>query len=324
MKDKSFNNKYIIALIVFAGVCVLRFFDRSLNFHSMPMGIMQDYRFCELITVIFFICFFVMTSVLMHTADKSHRRLLSYLIMFAAAFMYPMYLNENYFGASDVYAWIICMMCICLIIIDRLIFLIPIAALVMTVISPMSVISVALLMAIILVLRFLDNNRRMYLISSIATVVLMIGGMAINIALGIFSMDIYSTLSPTKFIVSCVLFIPYIIIGILFTIKLLSNSRSRGLLYIVIMFPGVISPIFYLWHADYSRALFYAFSYYIILVTVEICKGNKYFIKSMADVISVVNNYVSFPGVLIAYPFVIMTMWVSGPVTLFVETFVGL
>lgn len=326
LKEKNSWIKYYIVLIGFALVCILRFFDRNIIFHSTPLGIMQNYRFSQLVTVGYFIAFFLLTLFILKKVESDRRsKAVAYLIMFAAVFMFPMYLYTDYFGATDIYAWIICLCCMFLIIIDKCVWLIPIGMLIMTAICPMSVISIALLLFVILVNRCLDTSRMLYLICAISGLVLAIAGFVVNKSVGIFSTDVQSSLTFTKFIFSVILVIPYIILGVLFFRQLcMKEIKSKKIGYILTLVIGIVAPVVYVVLGDYSRAFFYGFVYYIFVVLMQIVMNNEKYTNSIYKIYMMISKYVAFPGVLIAYPFIIMTFWISGPVVLFEETFVGL
>lgn len=329
VKDLRVTNwiyKYILMLIGFAAVCILRFFDRKLEFHSTPLGIMQNYRFAQVITAGYFVAFIILAFFILKKVEADGRsKLVAYLVMFAGVFMFPMFLYTDYFGATDIYAWIICFCCMFLIIIDRCVWLIPVGMFIMTAICPMSVIFIALLLFMILVNRCLDTSKKLYLFCAISGLLLSIIGLIVNISKGIFTTDVQGSLTLTRFIIALILVIPYIILGILFLRKLcVQEVKVNKICHILTMTLGVVAPVMYVILGDYGRAFFYGFVYYIFIVLVQVVMNNEKYISSLYKTYMMVSKYVIFPGVLIAYPFIIMVLWASGPVTLFEETFVGL
>lgn len=325
IKEIKPRTKYIIALIGFAIVCGLRFFDRGIVFHSTPLGIMQYYRFAELATAVYFLCFFLLSYYILRKTEEKNEKLMGYIIMFAAVFIFPMFLYNSYFGATDIYGFIIAFFCMFLIIVDKFVFLVPFGCFVITLINPMGIITLIMLLSETLIIRFADTRKYIYLVFNVLSIVLAAVGVIVNSYVGIFATDMQGSLSFTKFIVALFLFIPYMIFSVVFLKRLfVGTDMVKTISYVITMLFGLLGPIVYIVLGDYSRAIFYGFIYYIFTIMIQVVIGNSDFVDSSNNVVEVVNKFVSFPAVVIAYAFIIMTMWISGPVILFEETFIGL
>jgi branched-subunit amino acid transport protein len=148
--------------------------------------------------------------------------------------------------------------------------------------------------------------------------------MLANVALGVFQWHVQTNLSLRKFIVAVLLFLPYGYLAYLFEKSVLQNAGKEKGIYILQCLLGMPGMAVYLLTGDYSRVIFYGFVYYILLTVLMVVMGDKNIIKALHVVVIKVQQWVAVPAVVIAYPFLVMTFWISGPLTLFEEVFVGL
>lgn len=316
-RNFGLEKQYLLSLIGFAAICILRFFDLTISIHT--------YQLSKIITIIYFFLFFVMSFFLYKKSKaNSTTKQILYLIMFAAIFLFPMFLYKDYFGSSDVYAWIICFSCIILILTDAFLWLIPIGVFAMTWVSPMSICSITLLIVALLVNRYSNTSNIKYFLYGILGFIFAIMGLILNIHNGVFTAYVKTNLILVKFIITIILILPYIIFGALFFKNVYDNESKEKREFIIFSFlAGCLAPITYTILGDYSRAFFYGFIYYILLVLINIAMDNKSYIEAFQKTKNIISNYVAFPGILIAYPFIIMTIWISGSLELLVEVFVG-
>lgn len=311
------EKEYLLSLIGFAFVCILRFFDMTVSIHTYPLSL--------IITIVYFFLFLVTLSILLKKSKaNSSTKQMTYLIMFASIFLFPMFLNKDYFGSSDVYSLVICFSCIILILTNTFLWLIPIGIFAMTLISPMSICSITLLIVALLINRYLNTSNTKYFLYGTLGFIFAILGLILNIHNGIFTTDVKTSLVLVKFIITIILILPYLILGAIFFKNIYDNESKEKRSFVIFSFlAGFLSPITYTILGDYKRAFFYGFIYYILLVLINIAMDNKSYIEAFQKIKNIISNYVAFPGILIAYPFIIMTIWISGPLELYVEIFVG-
>lgn len=318
MKEKVVQKKdviFVVALIIFSAVCMLRFFDHNLYERNFIFGIMNNYYFVWIMNIIMQGVFVFISFIFLRKVEEEKKRSLIFLLVFLAVFVCSMFWNENYFGASDVYVIIIAFISMILFVFEKGMFLIPIFAFLGAFLSPVCALSifVALFMAMLVV------GTKKVLINDVISVIAAVLGFVVSYVLGYINFDIRINLSIKQVVIILVMFIPYYILGVIYFIKVKENKK-----YILSLVVGLIAPVIEFVFRDCSRAIFYAFIYYLLLMVVLLIKKEETTCIAICEMEETIKKYIKWPAFLIAYAFVVVTIWISGPLTLFEETFVGL
>ncbi len=318
MKEKVVQKKdvaFLVALIIFSAVCMLRFFDHNLYERNFLLAIMNNYYFVWITNIIMQAVFVFMSFLFIRKVGEEKKSSFIFLLVFLAVFVCSMFWNENYFGASDVYVIIMAFISMMLFVFEKGMFLIPIFAFLGTFLSPICSLSVftALFMAM-----FIFESKK-GLIIDVASVIAALCGFFISNILGYINFDVRIYLSIKQVIIILLMFIPYYVFGVIYFIKVKKNKK-----YTVSLVVGLLAPICEFLLRDCSRAIFYGFMYYILLMSILLVKGEKTTSTAICELEEIIKKYIKWPALLIAYAFVIITIWISGPLTLFEETFVGL
>lgn len=307
-------------MAVLAVVEGLRFFDHTLLFHAAPTGLMYNYRFAELGMVIYFLCMLALFVKWIAMAEAAQKQDMRYLIAFLSVFLFPMFFHGNYFGTMDVYAWILAF--IALICIDSSV--IPLLSFIATAICPMSLFTTQMMLLAVLLYHYVKEKKKRYLVIGEIHVLCALAGFSVAKQFGYFQTDAMYVLTFRKFIVACILLLPYLYLAIRFFKNMLQHSENHKSIYWLIAVLGLPGMGVYALFSDYSRVLFYGFVYYLALIVVLLLADDRGAKAAIADLRLWVSEHIAFPAAVVAYPFIIMTIWVSGPLELFLETFVAL
>lgn len=317
------NKKFIVAMIMLAIVELLRFFDRTLLFHSAPMGILQNYTFAKILLGIYMIVIMLLFAIMLTKTDMAYQKDMRYLIAFISVFALPMFANLNYFGTMDVVALIIGMIMIGIVCIEKYWIIMPVMSLAMGIICPMSLVTVAALIFALLFYEYVRTNKKHLIAYSIVNILLSLLGLAVSRKMGYFTTDSMYALSLKKFLFVCLLMIPYAIIAIKMMMAILNRAGKKSA-YICLFTAGLPAILVYGLLADYSRVIFYGFIYYLFALAVLLIKQDQIVLVVYEEIRERIRARLPFMGLVIAYPFIVMCFWVSGPLELFAETFVGL
>lgn len=316
------DRQFLIIMIMLALVEGLRFFDHTLHFHSAPMGIMQNYRFAELTLLIFFICTILFFGFCLKKISNTQKTTCYLLLALLSVFLFPMYFNENYFGTMDVYAWCFLFISIFCIMQEKGMIFVPVLSFLSGAICPMSIFTTNLMLLETCLIVGRQKENRWRFVGMVSYICAGIGG-ALNYQFGVFQTDAIYAFTFRKFAVACILLIPYLIIAIRMFVKLIKSLKKNRTFYLISVILGLPGILVYLCLADYSRVVVYGFVYFILLILSFLLEGDKKVEKVVEESIVILGDGVG-RAVFVAYPFLIMTFWISGPLTLFEETFVAL
>lgn len=309
--------KFYAALAFFAMCCVCRFLGPMIIKDNITFGLIENKTKSTCIMCIYFFMFFVFY--ILCTLLHENKKKMYYLASFLSVFAFPMFTSTAYFGSREVYAWAITLASVVLIVFQNAEWLsVPLMMLALW-LYPSAAFSCLLCISILLLCQYKTKNNKKY-----------IGVLLLNIIGGIVVFFIQATtkgvnvnadgsISLKKFIVLVILMLPYILIGFDFFKGLLKKSKVY-----ILMLLAVIPMFGYdLLTRDYSRAFFHVFVYFTIVIMAQIALKDKAIIQQVESIEEKITDYVSIPSVLIIYPFIFMTLWISGFVVLPAEIFVG-
>ena len=318
------DRTFLAALAVFAVLCVGRFFEHTLNFHSAPMGILQQYRFAELATAVYFAVLFLLYGIMLRKMEAKEKTIAYFMMAFLSVFAFPMYLPANYFGAVDIYAWIALFVAAGCLIFEKGEWLLVPLSLAAAAVSPMSLFGSQCMLVLLLFYRYWSTERKKYLWLGILSMLASFVGVGLTVALRFFSTDAQQVLSTRKFLVLAVMMCPYLLmVGTLFRGIFSDASRRMKKCYGLLLAGWIPAAAVYLIAADYSRVFYQVFFYFIFLILMMLTFGDTAVSSAMEKLKEKVLSWVPIPAVLIAYPFLFLTFWISGPVPLLVEKILG-
>lgn len=319
-KDISF----LVALALFAAVVVIRFFDYALTYHFTLFSIMQNFKFALLVTIGYFAILFLMFLVCIAYCDVSQKRNMYYLIAFLSIFAFTMFLPWPYFGTTDVYAWLLTFLIGTLIVVEKMEWLtIPLSALI-TVLSPASIFICSCIVVVLFLYKYFANEEVKYLIYALLNGVASVLGIAIVVVTSSIELDIQNELSFKSFFAILVMLSPYLYIALSFmagVFKRLNESKTKGFLFIIL--GAIPSVVINLNIKDYTRALYYVFFYFISIIMFLVAMKDEDISTQLEVTKKKLADYIPIPAILIAYPLVIITMWISGIQPLLEETLLG-
>lgn len=315
---------FLFALASFAIVAFIRFFDHKLQMHRAPFAIMQDYKFSLCAIACYFLLMFIFFLNCMFYCEKSKKKILYYLIAFFSVFSFPMFLHSNYFGTMDIYAWLLTFICGILFVNRKLEWLSVCASLVLTFVSPMSLFSCECMIVVLFLYKFFLDKSIKYFILAFLNVLTGSLGFILNYLKVGFHSDAQHAISFEQFGMIVVLMIPYMFFVIPFFSGLIRRvSWKRKLGWGLLLLGCIPSIAVNMYIEDYSRLLFQVFTYFSFIV-ISLFSGNDNDTMEQLEITrKQIKEWVPIPVVIIAYPLIIMTLWVSGPLDLFIETFVG-
>ena len=95
------ERKFILAEALYAVLCVIRFWDRAMVEHAVPVPILGNYFVMILITALYFGAVLLFSAWVLSRSEENNRRFLLYLLTLLVVLLFPAFLSENYFGAPD-------------------------------------------------------------------------------------------------------------------------------------------------------------------------------------------------------------------------------
>lgn len=136
--------------------------------------------------------------------------------------------------------------------------------------------------------------------------------------------DVREVMSLQQFLAAIVLLSPYLFIAWDFFrgVQRKQEQKSRIILWILFLL-GIPNAVMQTVMGDYARAIVYTFMYYILIVMTMMALQHQPVVAQMRETKDKLKQMVPIPSVVIAYPLLIMTFWIAGPITLFTEVFTG-
>lgn len=322
IRDKA-DNKYIISYIaalgIFGVVCMLRFFERDINSHDNIFSFMDNYAFAIVMTYVYAAAFVVLAAIALYSAKEIQDiNKLIFLFICAAVFIFSMYWNEDYLGSSDIYGYMLSFISFILLIKKKARFLIPLLSAAGVILAPLSVLSIQLLTLMLLIILTRDSEDGRLKIISIANAIAVAVALIAGCFFAGFNADVVGDISISHVVLMAILFIPCYILLIVFARQILHNK-----LYITAMLVGLIGVITEGILQDPARAIFYGFTYYILLIGVLYACKHKDTIEAIDNMDTIVRSYLEYPILIPAYLFVMVTLWISGPLPLLKEIIVA-
>lgn len=321
---KKNDLQFLLALAIFGLIAYIRFFSNEAGVHIAPLPIMTDYRVSVCAIALYFIALFTFFYHSIVSCDISQKKIIYYLISFCAIFAFPMYLYSDYFGCMDVYALILTLILGICLVKGKVEWLAFVLSPIMSFISPMSLFGCVCMISVLYVYKFFAGNGTKYFVYGIMNIFGGLLGFLLNRKWIGFYSDAQENITFYQFIAIILFMIPYFLLAISFFVRLVKRSTIKKIIGCVFLVCGVLpSVMVYAYIKDYSRLLFYGFFYFSFAFITLYAGKDKDFLVELDVTKRQIVEWVPIPSLLIAYPLLFMTLWVSGPLVLFVETFVG-
>lgn len=315
---------FIIAMLFFAIVCFSRFWDEKLRTHIVLFEFMQEYEYAIVFTITYFVVLFWFFIVCIANYKENNKKNMYYLICFYATFTFPMFLSANYFGVVDIYAWVLTWIAAILLILGKVEWLTPVLGFMIALISPMSVLTGGSIICAILVYKFFVGQKRKYIFYLLGSVFTSCVGAFASKHLGTFSTDEQHVLSIEKFLVMLLFLSPYIYLAITFFVKLFQSTKSsKRWAYFLGMIGMLPNIVVYICLEDYARVFFHAFTYTILLVILYIVMNDRDVAWQLQRSKDFIKSKVPIPVIVLAIPFLFMTLWIAGEQHLMKEVFIN-
>jgi len=315
---------FMIAMTFFAIVSFSRFFDEKIKKHIVLFDIMQDYEWAIFFTILYFVVVLLFFVVCITNCENKYKKDIYYLICFYATFVFPMFLSSKYFGATDIYGWMLTWISLALLIRDKLEWLTIVGCFLSALISPMSVLTGICSVLVMLAYKFWSLNERKYLWYLLACIITAISGLMAAYACGVLSTDPQSILTYERFLILLMVLSPYLYIAVRFFVQLWKKTKDSKRWGYVLFLVGVLpSAVVYILLEDYARAIFHAFAYVILVVIAYVARNDWDVICQLQETKDKIKQYVPIPVLVIAIPFLFMTLWIAGQQHLMKEVFIN-
>lgn len=315
--------KFLIALSFFALACFSRFFDEKLNVHTALFSFMQNYEVVFAFTVLYFVILFGFYLICIAKGEKSSKKNIYYLIVFYSFFAFPMFLSADYFGAMDIYAWMLTWIGGGLLVIEKQEWITILICCVISLLSPMSVLSGCCVFIAIHIYKFFAKKGNKYLWFAIGCFVSSALGVLVTKHMGTFSSDVQSVISLKRFVVLILYLSPYLVLAGKFFGGLFCRSidnKKWGWFFLIV---GIVpSSIIYIYLQDYARAFFHVFSYFILNIIICLSINDKDVSFELERTKKIIKKWFPVPVLIIIIPLLFMTLWISGEQVLMTEIFV--
>lgn len=327
MRKLNRNDKaFIICFLGVAFVGAARFFDHTLLFHSAPMGVMQTYSFSQFAVSLYFMALLLFSVwTLKHTSDKNAKTVY-YLIALWSVVALPMYLYTNYFGAMDVFAWILLIIAAFFLLEKKFEWMTIQTSFVTVCICPMALFYSVCPMVGLLGYRAFSNPicKKKYTRYAFLTFAVGVCGIIVAKWMQYFTTDAQMTISWHKFVIILLMLSPYAVLAFRFWEKMLAGkSFEKQIAYLSLAFAGVPAAAVTLYVQDYVRHFFTLFFYYIFVVLFLLADQNKDTEFQVQNIKGFLQKWLPMPEMVIIYPMIFFTFWVYGPLELLEETLLG-
>ena len=318
------DKEFLTVLAFFAVLCMSRFYDHALYSHPAPFSILQSYYVVVLATAVYYAALFVFYIVCVGKTLRFNKKLMYYLVALCSVFTFPMFLQANYFGSMDVYAWFFTLMGICLIVLEHGEWLVVLYGLLSACICPMFVFGGGCLLLVFLFYQRCIKEEKKYGCMLLAFILAEAVGFLVSYVRGSFSMDVQMTVSLRNFVLMMVLMSPYLLMSIIYFQNLLRGAKKRmKMAYTVIFAGGIPSAAMYALRGDFARAFFYVFAYYVVTLLVLMAMRDEGAESGLMVLKNKILQWVPIPAIVVVYPILFMTLWISGAHELIVETVLG-
>lgn len=315
---------FILGLALFAVIVVIRFFDYSLRYHATTFSIMQNFKFALLVTLGYFVVLFFMYLICIAYCDEKQKRNMHYLITFLSIFSFTMFLPSAYFGTTDVYAWLLTFLMGTLLVMEKWEWMTIPLSVVLTILSPTSIFICSCLIIVMFLYKFFAKDNIKHLVYAFLNGIASVLGVLVVIVRSSIEMDIQNHISFKSFLVILIMLSPYLYIALSFfagVFKRISERKAHGLIFIIL---GVLpSVVVNLDIKDYTRAIYYVFFYFISVIMFLVAMKDEDISTQLEVTKKKIAEHVPIPAILIAYPLVVITIWISGVQPLLVETLLG-
>lgn len=313
---------FLGVLALFAVVSVFRFFDRVLITHSFPFGIMKQYEFAKIVTVLYGISMFVFYYICLMKCQLNNKKNMYYMIMFISVFTFPMFLNQNYFGTLDVYAWIILFSEVICIVLNKFEWISIVFTFVMTIISPVTFFYCECIALVLFLYQYIQKKKKKYLFIFLVNSLIGIAGFVIKFLQNSLIKDTQVNLSLTQFMAMLLCMSPYVYFAFEFFKGLFKNcEKNKWMLWGSIILGVLPSVVINLYIQDFARVIFYVFTYFIAIVMSLIVMNDIDVILQIEIVKEKIKKWIPLPIIFIVYPLLFMTFWIAGPLEVMVENF---
>ncbi len=311
---------FLAAIFLFGLIMAARVFDHRMEFHYVPMGLMQNYTFNQAALLGLFVIQTVFFGVCLLQCQDEQKKNVRYLLAFLSVFTFPMFASTAYWGSFDMYAFILLFPTIGLLLWGRMEWMSIPLCFIMICICPASLLGNVCLIVSVLIEKIQLTKKKKYAVCLIGCIIAALLGEAVVATYYHFYSDAQTAISGKKFLAILILCIPYYMAAFIYFKKKLESEGIKAAVALLGL-PGVLIQ---LQANDYGKAVFYGFVYYIMLAVCSLVLGNGSSIAAMEETKGKVASAIAFPVLIIAYPLLFMLLWIAGPLPLFEEVFVGL
>ena len=301
---------YIIAVLFFIALCVIRFWDRTLQDTNPLFTFMGNIHIAEIVTAISYIALVGFIFYLLYRSDAGIKRSMYYLISLFMILFVPMYLCDNYFGTGDVYSWIFVLLAVICALEFDVDFLVIILLLAAQAFSPVHNLGGIFAVYIILLYKAMVAKKKSSTIWFVVGVILYIAGfVALNVTRHISGTSIHR-ITGKQLIVSVLLLSPIIIFVAKHIFDLIRKGRiEEKLFYIAVILAGAFNFVVMTALGDYCRAVVITMMYFVVVcISLLVMKDNQ-FLLQFDKAREVILEKIPVPIAIIIYIFAIITYW---------------
>lgn len=314
--------KFLTIMLLFGLIMVGRVFDHSMEFHYVPMGIMQDYTFNQLALLGLLVVQVIFFGICLSRCAKEQKQNIKYMSVFLSVFTFPMFASRVYWGSFDMYVWILLFLSAGLILWNHAEWMSVPLCFVMTCISPMSLFGSICLIEAVFMQKYIFTKQKRYPVYMLGCAGSALLGEAVVHVCYRFYSDAQVAISWEQWIRILILCIPYYLVAAYYYKEQLKGSHKiKTVVTFLLGLPGVVSQVIV---GDYGKAVFYGFTYYIMLTLCAIVLGDEESRDALEETKTKIASLIGLPVLVIAYPLLFMLLWIAGPLPLFEEVFVGL
>lgn|GEM_PF-1293246 len=311
-KLKKKDYYFLLGMLGFGLLSVARFYNQNSMSHKYILEIMNNMLIKQLITVMLFVLIILFTGVILSKSSDEDKHIVYYLSTMLAVVTMPIYICDSYIGTSDVYTFIITIMCLFVLMRRENEWIIIPAVMLMTYISPTMTVTCGAVIIAELILNYSFSKRKKYigLIVSVVCAVLVLTVLAYITYR--FSFDVQGRITTQRFLVLLLLLLPYLFVGLKFLRSIIcevANNKRIKNAYILSVLGGF--PTFGLWvylH-DYCRGIHYTFVYYLLILLLGYTRDDFYLKKCVNDYFKKIKSKIIISPVIIIYLLIIVTFW---------------
>lgn len=313
MKKLTGNDlKFLGVFLILQLFAVIRFWDQEMNFpEGHAFSWMNTMRGAEAATACFMLLFVFLQIALLSMTFEDHKKQMYYLMIFAAMWTVPLYLTGDYFGAHDLYLFMIFFLGFLSALSERTDFLLLPAAGFLLYLSRPAAMPAVLFFFLILFEKHTRRKEKKYPVLLVLFFLFCLIGVLCAHETSLLPIFAVRRISFRRLAVLLVLLFPYLLFCGKFLLDLLHREKGgRKLLYPLQAAAAVLIFAAMMIFRDNGRALIYTGAFGTFFAEYMIAVKDSEFLGEADRAENWVHEHLPIPAVVILYAGILLCFYV--------------